>query len=48
MKVADATVHALAVELKRGNLAIIEDVPLFDRIIGTISEHLQLDAARPH
>ncbi|GMQ76584.1 MAG: hypothetical protein BMS9Abin01_1868 [Gammaproteobacteria bacterium] len=48
MKVADATVHALAVELKRGSLAIIEDVPLFDRIIGTITEHLHADGARPH
>ncbi len=48
MKVADATVHALAVELKRGNLAVIEDVPLFDRIIGTITEHLHADGARAH
>ncbi|GMQ95881.1 MAG: hypothetical protein BMS9Abin14_351 [Gammaproteobacteria bacterium] len=48
MKVADATVHALAVELKRGSLAVIEDVPLFDRIIGTITEHLHADGARPH
>ncbi len=48
MKVADATVHALAVELKRGNLAVIEDVPLFDRIIGTITEHLHVDRARAH
>jgi len=48
MKVADATIHGLAVEMKRGNVAIIEDVPLFDRIIGTITEHLHADGARAH
>ena len=48
MKVADATIHGLAVEMKRGNLAVIEDVPLFDRIIGTITEHLHADGARAH
>ena len=48
MKVADATVHGLAVEMQRGNAAVIEDVPLFDRIIGTITEHLHADHARPH
>jgi serine/threonine protein phosphatase PrpC len=48
MKVADATVHGLAVEMKRGNLAVIENVPLFDRIIGTITEHLHADGARAH
>jgi serine/threonine protein phosphatase PrpC len=48
MKVADATVHGLAVEMQRGNVAVIEDVPLFDRIIGTITEHLHADHARPH
>ena len=40
MKVADSTVHGLALEIKRGSVAVIEDVPLFDRIIGTITEHL--------
>jgi serine/threonine protein phosphatase PrpC len=48
MKVADATIHGLAVEMKRGNVAVIEDVPLFDRIIGTITEHLHADGARAH
>jgi hypothetical protein len=48
MKVADATVDALAVEMKRGNVAVIEDVPLFDRIIGTITENLHADKARAH
>ena len=48
MKVADATIHGLAVEMQRGNVAIIEDVPLFDRIIGTITEHLHADGAPAH
>jgi uncharacterized protein YaiI (UPF0178 family) len=48
MKVADATIHGLAVEMKRGNVVVIEDVPLFDRIIGTITEHLHADGARAH
>jgi hypothetical protein len=34
--------------MQRGNVAVIEDVPLFDRIIGTITEHLHADHARPH
>lgn len=46
MKVADCTVHALAVEMKRSSVAIIEDVPLFDRIIGTMKEHLHADSVR--
>jgi serine/threonine protein phosphatase PrpC len=48
MKVADATVHGLAVEMRRGNVAVIEGVPLFDRIIGTIAENLHADGARAH
>ncbi|MDX2315758.1 MAG: DUF1631 family protein [Gammaproteobacteria bacterium] len=48
MKVADATLHGLATEMKRGNVAIIEGVPLFDRIIGTITENLQVEGARAH
>ncbi len=44
----DATIHGLAVEMKRGSVAVIEDVPLFDRIIGTITEHLHADGARAH
>ncbi len=48
MKVADATVHGLAVELKRGSVSIIEDVPLFDRIIGTMKEHLHADGMAAH
>lgn len=48
MKVADATVHGLAVEMKRGNVAVIEGVPLFDRIIGTIAENLNAEGARAH
>jgi hypothetical protein len=48
MKVADATVHGLAVEMKRGNVAVIEGVPLFDRIIGTMAENLQYEGAQAH
>jgi len=48
MKVADATVHGLAVEMKRGNVAVIEGVPLFDRIIGTMAENLQFEGAQAH
>ena len=48
MKVADATVHGLAVELKRGNVAVIEGVPLFDRMIGTITDNLNAEGARAH
>lgn len=48
MKVADATLHGLAAELKRGNVAVIEGVPLFDRIIGTMTENLHADGARAH
>lgn len=48
MKVADSSVHGLAVEMKRGNVAVIEDVPLFDRIIGTITEHLHAEHVTAH
>jgi len=48
MKVVDATVHGLAVEMRRGNVAVIEGVPLFDRIIGTIAENLHADGVRAH
>jgi serine/threonine protein phosphatase PrpC len=48
MKVMDATVHGLALELKRGNVAVIEDVPLFDRAMGTITEQLHADGAQVH
>jgi serine/threonine protein phosphatase PrpC len=48
MKVADATLHGLAAELKRGNVAVIEGVPLFDRIIGTMTENLHADGAPAH
>ena len=48
MKVADATLHGLATEMKRGNVAVIEGVPLFDRIIGTITENLHAEGAQAH
>jgi hypothetical protein len=34
--------------MQRGNVAVIEGVPLFDRIIGTITENLNADGARAH
>jgi serine/threonine protein phosphatase PrpC len=48
VKVADATIHGLAVEMMRGNVAVIGGVALFDRIIGTMSEQLRADEARAH
>jgi hypothetical protein len=48
MKVLDATVHSLALEMKRGNIAVIGDVPLFDRVIGTMTEQLNADGAQVH
>jgi len=48
MKVADSTLYGLALEMKRGNVAVIDDVPLFDRIIGTIKDHLSTDRAAAH
>ncbi|MDX1432886.1 MAG: DUF1631 family protein [Gammaproteobacteria bacterium] len=44
MKVADSTLHGLATELMRGSLALIDDVPLFDRVIGNIRDSLSADA----
>ena len=48
MKVTDASVHGLALEMKRGNVTVIEDVPLFDRAIGTITEQLHSDGEQVH
>ena len=39
-KVADATLHGLAVELRRGTASIIDDVPLLDRAIGHLTSTL--------
>ncbi len=41
LKVADSTVHGLAVEFRRGTAAIIDDVPLFDRAVGSLMERLK-------
>jgi hypothetical protein len=46
--VPDASVHGLALEMKRGNVTVIEDVPLFDRAIGTITEQLHSDGEQVH
>ncbi len=40
-KVADATLHGLAVELRRGTASIIDDVPLFDRAISHLTASLR-------
>lgn len=41
LKVADSTVHGLAVEFRRGTAAIIDDVPLFDRAVSSLMERLK-------
>lgn len=41
LKVADSTVHGLAVELRRGTATIIDDVPLFDRAVSSLMERLK-------
>ncbi len=46
LKVADATLHGLAIEFRRGTAAVIEDVPLLDRAVSSLTERLRKDAAR--
>ena len=41
LKVADATVHGLAVEFRRGTATVIDDVPLFDRAVSSLMERLK-------
>ncbi|MGC1952488.1 MAG: DUF1631 family protein [Gammaproteobacteria bacterium] len=41
LKVADSTVHGLAVEFRRGTATIIDDVPLFDRAVTGLMERLK-------
>lgn len=41
LKVADSTVHGLAVELRRGTARVIEDIPLFDRAVSSVMERLK-------
>lgn len=47
LKVADKTVHALAVEMRRGAAVILEEVPLFDRALDAIVERLKAAHAKP-
>lgn len=47
LKVADKTVQALAIEIRRGDAAILEEVPLFDRALDAIVERLKAAHARP-
>lgn len=47
LKVADKTVQALAVEIRRGDAAILEEVPLFDRALDAIVERLKAAHAKP-
>jgi serine/threonine protein phosphatase PrpC len=48
LKVADSSIHGLAVELMRGSASLMEDVPLFDRIMSNITDHLRSGEARMH
>ncbi|MGH8041665.1 MAG: DUF1631 domain-containing protein [Rudaea sp.] len=41
LKVADKTVQALAVEIRRGDAVVLEEVPLFDRALDAIVERLK-------
>jgi len=41
LKVCEKTVYALAIELRRGSAAILEEVPLFDRALDAIVERLR-------
>ncbi|MBU6199182.1 MAG: DUF1631 family protein [Xanthomonadaceae bacterium] len=47
LKVADKTVQALAIEIRRGDAVILEEVPLFDRALDAIVERLKAAHARP-
>ena len=41
LKVADSTMHGLAVEFRRGSAVVIDDVPLFDRAVSSLMERLR-------
>jgi len=45
VKVLDATPHALAAELQRGNATVIDDEPLVDRVMGGVTDRLQSGGA---
>jgi hypothetical protein len=47
LKVADKTMQALAIEIRRGDAAILEEVPLFDRALDAIVERLKAAHAKP-
>jgi hypothetical protein len=47
LKVADKTIQALAIEIRRGDAAILEEVPLFDRALDAIVERLKAAHAKP-
>ncbi|HTI96562.1 MAG TPA: DUF1631 domain-containing protein [Rudaea sp.] len=47
LKVADKTVQALTIEIRRGDAAILEEVPLFDRALDAIVERLKAAHAKP-
>ncbi|MDX1434689.1 MAG: DUF1631 family protein, partial [Gammaproteobacteria bacterium] len=40
-KVADATLHGLALEMQRGNITVIEDEPLLDRVMTNVTDRLK-------
>ena len=41
VKVVDASIHSLALELQRGNASLIEGEPLVDRVMTNVTERLQ-------
>ena len=41
LKVAEATSQGLAVEFRRGSAVLVEDVPLFDRAVGSLMGRLK-------
>jgi hypothetical protein len=47
LKVSDKTVFALAAEIRRGQVVVLEEVPLFDRALDAIVERLKAAHAAP-
>lgn len=47
LKVADKAVQVLAIEIRRGDAVILEEVPLFDRALDAIVERLKAAHAQP-
>ena len=45
IKVADPTVHGFAIELRRATATIVDDVPLFDRAMSSLTQKLRGNSA---